>query len=523
MASLASAVPEQVQGVSPLGVRMWRLRRLFWNFLAVIKFRANRPAHIPVPTDSDRAIRVVSLAERFPQIPIRNIRVADHVPTDEASPLNHAFYDLQVALYRLFPPMQSGLPPIAADPRRALEEAYTRAHRACRPMPVLPPEYQGSIDLGYLAVAGPYAAYIAAAAGGTFVWDLRQQAQYEHHAGLRSLGTRVVFRLDKPTRRLRAVEIECELGVCKPRDPDWELAQRLALCTVTTHVSLVRHFNWVHLAAGGPLAIATRNCLGADHPLRRLLWPHIFGTQYSNELVTKGQMSPGGDFESIFSFTHRGMCRLFEDTYEQYDIGVLDPPCDAQRRGIAEAGFENPAVQERRAYFDLLQTHASAYLSLYYRDDEELQRDSAVAMWIEALEALVPNGVRTLMGAELTLATLSRLVAAFIYMATVEHEILGSALWNYQMWTHVQPVRVYKSGQREPLDIYQRLVNANFNLNVHRAPLLQDFSSLALDGRGAEAFRRFKQALDGLEQREAAEPFAYWRIYPHILKANINA
>jgi arachidonate 15-lipoxygenase len=108
-------------------------------------------------------------------------------------------------------------------------------------------------------------------------------------------------------------------------------------------------------------------------------------------------------------------------------------------------------------------------------------------------------------------------------MATVEHEILGTGLWNYQMWTHVEPVRVYTNGQREPLDVYQRLVNANFNLNVKRAQLVQDWSYLALDAAGAQAFRDFKQALEGLQGRIAAEPAAAWKISPGILEANINA
>jgi arachidonate 15-lipoxygenase len=49
----------------------------------------------------------------------------------------------------------------------------------------------------------------------------------------------------------------------------------------------------------------------------------MFGTQYSNELVTKGLMAPGGDFDSIFSLTHRGMCTLFQESYEEYDLTVL--------------------------------------------------------------------------------------------------------------------------------------------------------------------------------------------------------
>jgi hypothetical protein len=502
---------------------MWSARKLFWNQLAIMKFKANKPAQIPVPKDDGRKLEAVGLASQFPSIPVPNIRVADHVPADEASALKHTFYDAQVALYSGFAPMESGLPPIDADPIKALDEAYTSGHRACFPAPVLPAEYQGEVDLGYVAVAGPYACYLTHAPEGGYHWDLRGLARHEHHSGLHSLGVRVLFRVNTAARRLAAVQIDGELGSLTPGHPRWELATKLALGAATTHVSLVRHFNGVHLAAGGPFAIATRNCLPADHPLRRMLWPHMFGTQYSNELVTKGQMAPGGDFDSIFSMTHRGMCALFQETYEQYDLTVLDPRRDAERRGIVGAGFDTPALANRAAHFDVMHAHALRYLKLYYTAPTALANDPAVRAWTESLERLVPNGIRSVLGPEITLESIARLCAAFLYMATVEHEILGTGLWNYQMWTHVQPVRVYRNGQREPLDVYQRLVNANFNLNVRRAQLLQDWSYLALDPAGAQAFREFKQALEGLQRQIAAEPAAAWKIAPGILEANINA
>ncbi|HEV3049197.1 MAG TPA: hypothetical protein VGX50_02770, partial [Longimicrobium sp.] len=98
-----------------------------------------------------------------------------------------------------------------------------------------------------------------------------------------------------------------------------------------------------------------------------------------------------------------------------------------------------------------------------------------------------------------------------------------TGLWNYQMWSHVQPVRVYKNGRRTPVDVYQRLVNANFNLNVKRAVLMQDFGYLALDARAAAEFRTFQQELANLQTRLSKEPFAHWKVYPTMLEANINA
>jgi len=387
----------------------------------------------------------------------------------------------------------------------------------------LPEEYRNGVDLGYLAVASPYACYVEKASEGGYHWDFRKLDRYEYHPGLRSLGCRVLFRVDGAARKLDAAQIDSELGSCKPGDANWDLATKIALCAATTHVSLVRHFNWVHLACGAPLAIATRNSLPANHPLKRLLWPHMYGTQYSNQIVTKGQMAKGGDFETIFSFTHAGMCKLFEESYGDYDITVLDPALDAERRGIKDAGFDTPALINRQAHFNVMYAHALRYLRLYYDSDEQLRDDAYVQSWVEELNRIIAGGVWKLLDDEITIESAARLVGAFIYLASVEHEILGTGLWNYQMWTHIQPVRIYRNGQREPVDVYQRLVNANFNLNVSRAQLTQDFSYLALDEQGASAFRTFLSELLALQRKLEQELFAHWKMYPGILEANINA
>ena len=94
---------------------MWSARKFLWNRIAIMKFRANKPATIPVPKDDGRKLEAVGLASQFLNIPVPNIRVADHVPADEASALKSTFYDGQVALYSGFAPMEAGLPSIAVS------------------------------------------------------------------------------------------------------------------------------------------------------------------------------------------------------------------------------------------------------------------------------------------------------------------------------------------------------------------------------------------------------------------------
>jgi arachidonate 15-lipoxygenase len=126
-------------------------------------------------------------------------------------------------------------------------------------------------------------------------------------------------------------------------------------------------------------------------------------------------------------------------------------------------------------------------------------------------------------GAKVTIKGAVDLLATFIYLTTVEHEIVDSGVWNYQLWSDVQPSRVYANGQRMPLDVYQRMVSANFNFQIPRTPLMSDFTSLALDPKGARAFQSFLRDLGGLQRVMDVEPAACWRIEPRNLKANINA
>jgi arachidonate 15-lipoxygenase len=502
----------------------WWLRKAFWDFLAWVKMSLNKPLVIPLPPAQRKTIVPQEMVAVMPAVPLKGVLVCPpaDIPRDEYDKAKTLVYRFQVWLYTAYPPMQPGLPPIDTDGPTALKTAYTWLHRTRYRAPLLPAEYLGSADLGSLAVRGPYACYTARQPDGRYAWDLRSLAGYQRHEGLHDLALVVHFEIDERRRALQAVRIDCTLGEIGPQDARWELAKRLALCAATTHLSLVRHFNWVHLAGGSALATATRNRLPASHPLCRLLWPYIYATHQSNHIVTRGQMARGGEFETIFSYTFEGMCKLFEDSWRAYPHIVNDPERDGAARGVRHAGFDTPTQDNLEALFAVMHQHAQRYVALYVVDEAALQADADVAAWLDELNILTPGGVGLTRDA-LTRETLARLLAQCMYIVTVQHEILGSALWDYQLWTHRQPVRVALDGSREPLDVYQRLVNANYNLNVTRLALMHDFSKLALDGRGAAEMQRFQIELAELQAAMSRSPWALWRLAPKTLKVNMNA
>jgi hypothetical protein len=511
---------------------VWFLRRGFWNILAWLKFRVAKPLDIELPPDREWYIEPKPMIKAIPQVPLRNVKVCTRgdIPRDERSLRNSKFFDLQVWLYTtLASPMQQGLPPIDADPQVALKRAFNGLRRTLLRAPELPAEYRGSPDLGSLAVRGPFACYTTKVDDptldeATWEWNLLLLNDYDHHDDLKKIGSRVLFRLDPLRRALQAYRIECALdpNPIEVTDHRWDQAGKIALCAASTHLSLVRHFNWVHLVGGAQLAIATRNCLSADHPLCRLLWPYIFGTQQSNDMVTRGQMVRGGDFETTFSFTVKGMCDLFDKTYRDYRYIVNDPKQDGDERKVRGAGFETPTQDNLEALFNIMNGFTRNYVEIYYSSNAGVRRDHQVVAWLEELNKRVPNGVGV-SPTNVTRDTLARLLAQQLFSVTVQHEILGGFMWNYQLWTHCQPPRIYDDFRREPLDVYQRLVNANYILNVNRRALMYDFSYLAGSFRAQAAMSQFQSELAALQAQMDSQPRAVWRVQPKDLKVNINA
>ncbi len=498
----------------------WRVKRWFWNTLTTLKYHGEVPTVIGAPRPEEREIRLVPFRSKYPEIPINGALVADEVPADEVERKKVVFTKVQHRLLDWIPPTTEGLPSVAASAQLALDEAYTPAHRRCFPKPVRPSER----GLGALAVASPYASYLHATGPGTFRWDVSVLADFECHAGLVPPGAVVDFTLDVSTGALEPIRIETNGVSLEPGAAGWVDAERMAVCSVTTHAAMVRHFNWLHLTAGQPLEAATRNRLPANHPIRRVLWPHVFGTHAGNALVTDVLLSPGGDFEGIFSFTHRGMCELFDATATSFDLASINPVLDASRRGITQSAVSTPASDNWSSLYAVMFDHAQRYLAVYYASDEDVVADQALGAWVEDLDQSLPNGTRGVLGETVTAAGVASLLATVIYLATVEHEITGSGLWDYQLWTDTSPVRIYEDGRRLPVDVYQRLVNANLTLNVHRTMLLNDaVIGVALDERGAGAFQEFQQDLLGLQARLDRGTPAPWRLEPRHLKANINA
>ncbi len=502
----------------------WKLRKWFWSHWQTFRLSVNKPQNIGAPQPNKKTIKAIPLKEKYSEIPL-DILVYDQLPPDEAKLGMRIFVSLQLFLNRLFPAMQPGLPEIDPDINVALGEALTSNYRKIFPVPVLPPNFkgEGKPELEDLAVESPYSLFLERDSDGVLHWDFRELGEFEHQEGLCSLATRVVFKENAEPRRLVAEEIwSQEYGVVTRGDEQWNRAKNLAICAATTHTALIRHFDYVHLITGNHWDIATRNHLPSDHPLYRLLWPSILNSLYTNHGVTRVQMLPDGDFVNMYSFTHSGLMRYSDAMYKKYSILMIDPETDWQRRGLADSQFDCPSQENLLELFKLMHDHAKRYVYAYYDSDEALQADRAVQEWLSTLNEMIPNGLGDFLGDGVTRDRLARLIGAYIYEGNTIHDLVGTTLWDFQLWVDRNPIRIYRDGRRIPLDVLQRAINNNFALQLKRAPLLADYGDVALDENGAALFNQFFQECQALQNRYDQTPTGPWRMEPKNLEISMN-
>lgn len=502
----------------------WRLRRWFWARWMTFKVGINKPVEILAPKPNKEPIEAIPMREKHPRIPL-DILVYNSIPADEAKLTTRIFVGLQLWLNRVLPASQPNLPEIDADIAQAFDDALIPRYGKVFRAPSLPSIYdgEGKPELEDLAVQSPYSIFLERDGEGTLHWDFRELGEFEHHEQLCPLGVRVVFAEDKENRRIEAQEIWLqEDGLVRRGDKRWLHAKDVAVCAATTHMALTRHFNYIHLISGTHWDIATRNNLPSDHPLYRLLWPSIYNSIYTNHGITRVQLYPDGDFVNTFSFSYDGLTAYYDAMHKKYDVTMVDPGADWQRRGLGGSEFDCPTQDNLGEVFSLMHDHAKRYIDAYYESDEALQEDQDVQKWIIALGDIVPNGLGSFLSNGVTKEDLAHLIGGYINEGNTIHDMVGTTLWDYQLWVDKNPVRVQRDRKRIPLDVLQRAINNNFALQLRRAPLLANYKAVALDEKGANLFTQFYEECRSLQDRYDQAPAGPWRMEPKNLEMSMN-
>jgi hypothetical protein len=498
----------------------WRIRKWFWAVLwtSAVVFRL-WPKKVPVPRE-EKKIRLISAPESYSDFQAPALLVPASLPCAEVSLLSSFLVQVAHLLQDVFPVIAPPQPEASSDRRERVKQAFSGIYRIVRK----PPEWHGDLVraeaeknlLGALATGGPFAKLLERVDGTPgndhYVIDLRHMNRYPVREGLCRLGCRIHYAAEPAGLKVLSIEYEGER--IYPSDTKWDITERIALCSLVTHLTVWRHGMQYHVAGLAPIAPLTHS-LPAHHPIRRLLGPHIAETAYTN-FHTHLTLRRSGFDVTAFSFSYDTTLRYYDDGARNFNLSELDVRASLARRGIPES-LNYSYWRQALRYYSLFERYVREYVDHYYSDEQALQRDPELQVWFDSIDSYLNNGIRTYLP-DLTKSNLVKLCTLYIHAVTFEHE--ENTLWDYAVFL---PTTVQQDGTGQSVGEVQSVVNFQFVISSATNRLMRDFTHLALDSGAADIMRRFQSELRQLQKEMEIEPDRYWQVFPLDLKASVSA
>ena len=492
----------------------WAVRKAFWTatWAATVAYRF-RPRR-PWTPRREKPIAMVPPTIRHPDFKAEVLRFPDSVPLQEASFLSDLWIEILHLFQDIYPIQVPHQARATNDPEQRLRACYPRLFRWIRRPPRWHPDLiaAGRNLLGALAVGGPFAKLLQCvdAEKGVYTIDLSHMHDYPVRDGLMRLGCRMNFRV--ADGRLSVTDIDYAGETVRPGEARWDLVEQVALASLVTHLTVWRQGMEYH-ASGLASFPAVTHGLPPDHPIRRLMAPHVVDTT-SVSYYTHLTLRRTGFDVTGFAFPLDTLFRYYDDGARNFDLSRLDIRLDKARRGIPD-GLDYPYHALALRYYELFGRFVRAYVDHYYPTEDELAADAAAHIWFEALDRTIRNGVRGYVPT-LDKAGLVKLCTVTIYSLVVGHD--ENSLWDYAVF---MPTLVHADGL--PMTVGEIQCVSNFQLVICSAvsDLMNDFSYLAVDTEGARIMQQLQADLADLQRQLEAAGDRYSHVYPATLKSSV--
>ena len=353
------------------------------------------------------------------------------------------------------------------------------------------------------------------------------------------------------SRLMRPVAIQCTQNaednpIFTPKSDKyaWLFAKTVVQIADANFHEAVTHLARTHLLVG-PFVMATHRQLPDNHPLHILLIPHFEGTLAINDSAQSSLIASGGGVDKLLGSTIDNSRVLAVVGLQSYGFNQAMLPKQLKQRGVddVEKLPVYPYRDDALLIWNAIHQWVYDYLTIYYKNDEEVQNDNYIQNW--ATEAAAYDGGRILdFGQEdgriQTLDYLIDAITLIIFTASAQHAAVNfpqKGIMSYAPAVPLagyQPVSVLKGEVTEqdylnllpPLEQAQQQLNLVYLLGSIYYNQLGDYSQDYFQNSSVKkALHEFQKNLreieDTINQRNQNRP-TYEYLLPSKIPQSIN-
>ena len=380
--------------------------------------------------------------------------------------------------------------------------------------------------LAYLVEYGIAGSFIEAEKRGkktVFKLDFSFLEKYETKPDYESYGGKAYLEINDDRQCFEVISVcgpgsDVEIPV-SPDDSSFRHAEDQILASLYFYVVSGKHLVEIHMGLN-LVEIALFNAFDAKkdwgHPIRMVLYPHLFAHELAEELTTQNLLEDGAVFPQIFATTNAALMRHLNDRFSEYVLGG-DENFKRREKTILANRTEN-SVEEvlprsslvwETKYARIWQEYATEIVDATYRDDTEVENDECVATLFSNLSELFHQPLPRRYEKLKTKTGLARFVSDTIHHLVIRHEVYGTTGVRLSLDPRINKVQVPKDGGTYPIDEWRSLACvAMATSRVRYTSLLINFSNVFNDIEDEDlrtefrlAHTRMKAKLQELEEK----------------------
>jgi len=197
------------------------------------------------------------------------------------------------------------------------------------------------------------------------------------------------------------------------------------LLRTTTHavLTLRDHLLGIHWVVSNSTVLSCERWLDAQHPVRRLLKPHTYGSSHIN-LAGAITLSPyGGIASRLFGLDEAGWARACSEELKEFKYETVSERFDRMKLP-ASVQSHMPYYVDGMDLWNIHKAYVAAYIDIFYPFDDDLAKDEELqAYWKGLLEASPGKMYKV---GTFSRAGLVMQLTHFIFWTTGGHSFVGS-------------------------------------------------------------------------------------------------
>ena len=151
--------------------------------------------------------------------------------------------------------------------------------------------------------------------------------------------------------------------------------------------------------------------LSPIHPIRRLLRPHTFGANSVNMAASRTLSTSFGLVHRATALTEEALMTGLDVSWRSSDIHrVHDFESNGMMKTIKMNPENYPYGQDALRYENVVRRHVKRYVQIYYKNDEEVLRDSELVEFFQGLKVKIGTKISDLTSRDVLINQLTTLI-----------------------------------------------------------------------------------------------------------------